>query len=71
VVNSGTVSSYRLRGYVRPSYNVIEVDAGRIRVTFRYPGEGERLAAELDRTEMRLQTSDELEGMFAKAGWHA
>ena len=71
VVNSGTVSSYRLRGYVRPSYNVIEVDEGRIRVTFRYPGEGERFAAELDRTAMRLQTSDELEGMFAKAGWHA
>ncbi len=71
VVNSGTVSSYRLRGYVRPSYNVIEVDERRIRVTFRYPGEGERFAAELDRAEMRLQTSDELEGMFAKAGWHA
>jgi 3',5'-cyclic AMP phosphodiesterase CpdA len=71
VVNSGTVSSYRLRGYVRPSYNVIEVDNERIRVTFRYPGEGERFAAELDRTAMRLQTSEELEGMFAKAGWHA
>ena len=25
LVNSGTVSSYRLRGYTRPSYNVIEV----------------------------------------------
>ncbi|HEX6312178.1 MAG TPA: metallophosphoesterase [Acidimicrobiia bacterium] len=71
VVNSGTVSSYRLRGYVRPSYNVIEVDDLRIRVTFRYPGEGERFAAELDRTEMTLETSAELEGMFAKAGWHA
>jgi Icc protein len=71
VVNSGTVSSYRLRGYVRPSYNVIQVDDERIRVTFRYPGEGERFAAELDRVEMRLQTSEELEGMFAKAGWHA
>ncbi len=71
VVNSGTVSSYRLRGYVRPSYNVIEIDQDRIRVTFRYPGEGERFAAELDRTEMRLQTSAELAGMFAKAGWHA
>lgn len=71
VVNSGTVSSYRLRGYVRPSYNVIEIDDLRIRVTFRYPGEGERFAAELDRTERRLETSTELEGMFAKAGWHA
>ena len=71
VVNSGTVSSYRLRGYVRPSYNVIEIDDLRIRVTFRYPGEGERFAAELNRTEMKLETSVELEGMFAKAGWHA
>jgi len=71
VVNSGTVSSYRLRGYVRPSYNVIEVDDIRIRVTFRYPGEGERFAAELDRDQMRLETSAELEGMFAKSGWHA
>jgi Icc protein len=71
VVNSGTVSSYRLRGYVRPSYNVLEVDDHRIRVTFRYPGQGERFAAELDRDDVRLLTSPELEGMFAKAGWHA
>jgi Icc protein len=71
VVNSGTVSSYRLRGYVRPSYNIIEIDDLLIRVTFRYPGEGERFAAALDRTEMKLETSAELEGMFAKAGWHA
>jgi 3',5'-cyclic-AMP phosphodiesterase len=32
VVNSGTVSSYRLRGYVRPSYNLVEVDHTQIRV---------------------------------------
>jgi len=71
IVNSGTVSSYRLRGYVRPSYNVIEIDDARMRVTFRYPGQGERFAAELDRNRLRLRTSDELEGMFTKAGWHA
>jgi 3',5'-cyclic-AMP phosphodiesterase len=71
VVNSGTVSSYRLRGYVRPSYNVIEVDGANMRVTFRYPGAGERLAATLDRVEMRLMASPELEGMFAKSSWHA
>jgi len=71
IVNSGTVSSYRLRGYVRPSYNVIEIDDEQIRVTFRYPAAGERLAAELDRTAMLLETSEELEGMFAKSGWHA
>lgn len=71
VVNSGTVSSHRLRGFVRPSYNVIEIDNHLIRVTFRYPGQGERLAGELDRDEMRLDTSPELKGMFAKSGWQA
>lgn len=71
IVNSGTVSSYRLRGYVRPSYNVIEVDDDCVRVTFRYPGQGERFAAALDRNTCRLDTSDELEGMFTKTGWHA
>jgi len=71
VVNSGTVSSHRLRGFVRPSYNVIEIDSHRIRVTFRYPGQGERLAGELDRHDMRLDTSPELKGMFAKSGWQA
>jgi 3',5'-cyclic-AMP phosphodiesterase len=71
VVNSGTVSSHRLRGFVRPSYNVLEIDNRTIRVTFRYPGAGERLAGELDRDEMRLDTSAELRGMFAKSGWHA
>lgn len=71
VVNSGTVSSYRLRGYVRPSYNVLEIDDHTIRVTFRFPGSGERLAAELDRTAMLLHRSDELAGMFTKSAWHA
>ena len=71
VVNSGTVSTHRLRGFVRPSYNVIEIDSHLIRVTFRYPGQGERLAGELDRDEMRLDTSPELKGMFAKSGWQA
>jgi len=71
IVNSGTVSSHRLRGYVRPSYNIIEVDDARMRVTFRYPAQGERFAAELDRVTARLESSAELEGMFTKTGWHA
>jgi Icc protein len=71
VVNSGTVSSHRLRGYVRPSYNLLEVTPDRIRVTLRYPGTGERQAAELDRREMRLHPNPELAGMFAKSAWHA
>jgi 3',5'-cyclic AMP phosphodiesterase CpdA len=69
LVNSGTVSSYRLRGYTRPSYNVIEVTADRVRVTLKYPGMGERMAAELDRRSMVLHTSDELAGMFTKSTW--
>jgi len=69
LVNSGTVSSYRLRGYTRPSYNVIEVTPDRVRVTLKYPGTGERMAAELDRRTMMLHTSDELAGMFTKSTW--
>ena len=69
IVNSGTVSSYRLRGYTRPSYNVIEVTHSCIRVTLKYPGTGERLAAELDRERMQLHTVDDLAGMFSRAAW--
>jgi Icc protein len=71
VVNSGTVSSHRLRGYVRPSYNLLEITRDRIVVTMRYPGTGERHAAKLDRREMRLHPNPELAGMFAKSAWHA
>ncbi len=71
VVNSGTVSSHRLRGYVRPSYNLLEITSDRIVVTLRYPGTGERHAADLDRREMRLYPNPELAGMFAKSVWHA
>ena len=71
VVNSGTVSSHRLRGYVRPSYNVLEVTQDRIVVTLRYPGTGERHAADLDRRARRLHANPDLAGMFAKSAWHA
>jgi len=69
LVNSGTVSSHRLRGYTRPSYNVLEVTREKVRVTLKYPGSGERVAAELDRAALRLDTSPELAGMFSKALW--
>ena len=71
VVNSGTVSSHRLRGYVRPSYNLLEITPDRIVVTLRYPGTGERHGADLDRREMRLHPNPDLAGMFAKSAWHA
>jgi len=69
LVNSGTASSHRLRGYTRPSYNVLEITPEIVRVTLKYPGTGERLAAELDRTAMRLFTSPELVAMFSKTSW--
>jgi 3',5'-cyclic AMP phosphodiesterase CpdA len=69
IVNSGTVSSYRLRGYTRPSFNVIEVTSAEIKVTLKYPGTAERVAATLDRAAMRLRTSEDLSGMFSKASW--
>jgi Icc protein len=71
LVNSGTVSSHRLRGYTRPSYNIIEMTPEAIRVTLKFPGTGERLAGELDRTTMRLFTSPGLDAMFDKAAWRA
>ena len=71
LVNSGTASSHRLRGYTRPSYNLIEVTPEAIRVTLKYPGTGERLAGELDRDTMRLYTSPELAAMFSKTTWSA
>jgi 3',5'-cyclic AMP phosphodiesterase CpdA len=69
LVNSGTVSSYRVRGYTRPSYNVLEITPAEVRVTLKYPGAGERLAAVFDRDRMVLDTSPDLAGMFTKTTW--
>ena len=69
IVNSGTVSSHRVRGYTRPSYNIIEVSPDRVRVTLAYPGTGQRMAGELDRGRMALHTSPELASMFSKTSW--
>jgi Icc protein len=45
IIHSGTVSSTRVRGFMRPSYNRIDMDGDEIRVTLRYPGEGEEALA--------------------------
>ncbi len=66
IVNSGTVSTYRLRGYTRPSYNTLMVTPDEIRVHLRYPGEDEHLAGVLDRRAMALDTSPELPAMFTR-----
>lgn len=65
LINSGTVSSRRLRGYTHPSYNMIDIDEASIRVSLRYPGQGEQLMGELDRTTMRLHCNPQLAGMFS------
>ncbi|HEX2272850.1 MAG TPA: metallophosphoesterase [Acidimicrobiales bacterium] len=67
IVNSGTVSTYRLRGYTRPSYNVLEISDDEVRVSLRYPGAGAALAGVLDRRRMALTTTPELTGMFTRA----
>ena len=69
LVTSGTVSSHRVRGYTRPSYNVLEVTADEVRVTLKYPGTGERVAGVLDRQRMALATNPDLAAMFTKSTW--
>lgn len=71
LVNSGTVSSHRVRGYTRPSYNVLEVTPEEVRVTLKYPGTGERLAGVLDRRRMDLSSNPELAAMFTKSTWRS
>ena len=66
IVNSGTVSTYRLRGYTRPSYNVLEIDDDEVRVSLRYPGDGQALAGVLDRRRMALTTTPALTSMFTR-----
>jgi len=43
IVNTGTVSTLRLRGNTRPCYNVIEIDGAHVEVRRRYPYHGEEL----------------------------
>jgi 3',5'-cyclic-AMP phosphodiesterase len=43
IVNTGTVSSLRLRGNTRPCYNVIEVDGAHVEVWRRFPYHGQEL----------------------------
>ncbi|HEX2119333.1 MAG TPA: metallophosphoesterase [Acidimicrobiales bacterium] len=69
LVTSGTVSSHRVRGYTRPSYNVLEVTQEEVRVTLKYPGTGERVAGVLDRRRMALSSNPDLAAMFTKSTW--
>ncbi|MGF1471126.1 MAG: metallophosphoesterase family protein [Rubrobacteraceae bacterium] len=40
IIHSGTVSTYRVRGVMPPSYNVIDVDEESVRITLKEPGKG-------------------------------
>lgn len=49
IVHSGTVSSYRVRGSMPPTYNIIEFDEESVKITLREPGKGEEPLAEFSR----------------------
>jgi 3',5'-cyclic AMP phosphodiesterase CpdA len=69
LINSGTASSHRVRGYTRPSYNVIEVNDELVRVIQKYPGLGEIVAANYARPERKLTLHPQLTGMFNRGVW--
>lgn len=70
LINSGTASSHRVRGYTRPSYNVIEIDDLRVRIAQRYPGLGEIVAANFIRAQRKLEVNPQLAGMFNRGVWN-
>ncbi len=45
VANAGTVSSLRLRGHTKPCYNILEFDAGEVKIHRRFPfGDSNQIA---------------------------
>ena len=50
VVNTGTVSTLRLRGNTRPCYNVVEVEGTHVDVWRRYPFHGQERIIQFDLT---------------------
>ncbi len=70
LINSGTASTYRVRGYTRPSYNVIEVSKKRVRIVHRYPGLGEIVAANYAVDERQLALNPQLAGMWDRGAWN-
>lgn len=69
LVNSGTATSHRVRGYTRPSYNLLEVDSEKVRIVHRYPGLGEIVAANYTAGNRRLNLNPQLAGMFDRGAW--
>jgi Icc protein len=61
LVNSGTVSTQRTRGFPHPAYNLIRLDAGRISVELCIPGQGRRSLGEYPRdwpAELSARSAD-------------
>src|SRR5436309_2773592 len=48
VVNTGTVSTLRLRGHTRPCYNIVEVSGNHVDVWRRYPFHGQERIIQFD-----------------------
>ena len=48
VVNTGTVSTLRLRGHTRPCYNVVEAAGNHVSVWRRYPFHGQERIIQFD-----------------------
>jgi 3',5'-cyclic AMP phosphodiesterase CpdA len=69
LVNSGTATSHRVRGYSRPSYNVLEIDDEELKITHRYPGVGEIVAARYSWRRRKLDIHPQLAGMFNRGAW--
>ena len=70
LLSSGTASSHRVRGYTRPSYNVIEIYKDKVRIVHKYPGMGEIIAANYSREDRRLTLNPQLAGIFNRGAWN-
>jgi 3',5'-cyclic-AMP phosphodiesterase len=53
IVNAGTACTTRVRGRVKPCYNVIEVEADRVKVTLRHPFGPANVVADMRRERTR------------------
>ncbi len=51
---SGTVTTWRIRGYTEPCYTLIQIDGDRLSVFERYPGRTKELAASYDLKHQQL-----------------
>ena len=55
VVNTGTVSSLRLRGHTRPCYNVIEITGSHVDIWRRHPFHGQERIIQFSTDTLRVR----------------